>query len=91
MLTTGNEKSSLNLIIVWKIQIKLLFEAYLDVENSTHKHIPLLGTHNLQLERKAEMEELRGKKRKTRFHNPKRISISKQRHMHDTISHNTLL
>lgn len=26
------EKSFLNLIIVWKIQIKLLFEAYLDVE-----------------------------------------------------------
>lgn len=31
------EKSFLNLIIVWEIQIKLLFEAYLDVEIA-HKH-----------------------------------------------------
>jgi hypothetical protein len=30
-LSTGGGKSFLNLIIVWKIQIKLLFEAYLDV------------------------------------------------------------
>lgn len=30
------EKSFLYLIIVWKIQIKLLFEAYLDVETA-HK------------------------------------------------------
>lgn len=33
------EKSFLNLIIVWKIQIKLLFEAYLDVKIA-HKHLP---------------------------------------------------
>lgn len=29
---SGERKSFLNLIIVWEIQIKLLFEAYLDVK-----------------------------------------------------------